>query len=59
MRAAFEHLSLLLHPSLSISHTHTLSLSLSLCNYNNIINWLQHPNNKGDRDCAAGPAMVH
>ena len=37
--------------------THAYSLYIYISNNNN--NWLQHPNNKGTRGCAPGPAMVN
>jgi len=40
---------------------HGLSIYLSNNNNNNNNNnsWLQHPNNRGTKGCAVGPAMVN
>jgi hypothetical protein len=35
-----------------------ISLYVYTSNINNKNNWLQHPNSKGTRGCAAAPAMV-
>ena len=51
-----------LSPSLSplpLSLSLSFSFYLSLSNNNNHNNWLHHPNNRGTRGCAPGPAMVN